>query len=560
MTRNQKNNQKATRSNTMPTWLSSLKDSITDHGATLIVFAVWFVVLLSLSFVKVVTASNLVTFPIDEYEVGQISDRTVIAERSLPKDDQYPFEIVRGEKIIKKGFPITEDMFNKVARMSAAPAYIDYRNFCNDLLYFMLLSALLFYLYSRGFFDRELQLKDSIFMAACSLLVYGMSAFGFRYHIFSYEFALPVILPATFTAILVTILFNQRTAVYYCFILFFMILSATDYVLVPAVFELCSCLAAVRIVRKLQRRYDMVIAALLISVLDAVFMLVLHIIFNNDANRVFGCIAGVAFNGFISGILALGFITPLETVLNTASIFRLMDLSDQNSPILRRLLLKAPGTYNHSMMVATLAESACSEIGANALLARVGAYYHDIGKMDQAEYFVENQAGENKHDDLDNPRMSLTVIRSHVRKGVEKAHQLHLPQEVIDIIAEHHGNSVVSYFYNEAKKLDENVTPEEYSYIGNPPHSKEAAVVMLADTVEAACRTLDHPSVSRLEKFIHTLVMSKVEHGQLERSKLSFGEVTAIEASFVTILAGYYHTRIEYPDQKDPDAAEKSEV
>jgi len=554
MTKKQKNKPQV-----QPDWLFSLKQSISEQGPNLIVVGTWFLVLLILSFVKVSTATKLMSFPVDEYEVGQISDRTVVAERSLPKDEQYPFEIIRGEKIIKKGFPITEEQFTRIAKLAAAPAYIDYRSFCNDMLFFMLLTSLLFYLYSRGFFERDLKLKESIFMACCSLLVYGMSAFGFRYNIFSYGFALPVILPATFTAILVTILFNQRAAVYYCFVLFFLILSATDYALVPSIFELCSCLAAVRIVRNLQRRTDMVIAALLIAVLDAVFMLVLHIIFNNDANRVFGCIAGVAFNGFISGILALGFITPLETLLNTASIFRLMDLSDQNSPILRRLLLKAPGTYNHSMMVATLAESACTEIGANALLARVGAYYHDIGKMDQAEYFVENQAGENKHDDLDNPRLSLSVIRSHVKKGVEKAHQLHLPQEVIDIIAEHHGNSVVSYFYNEAKKLDENVRPEDYSYIGNPPHSREAAVVMLADTVEAACRTLDHPSVSRLEKFIHTLVMGKIEHGQLERAKLSFGELTAIEASFVAILAGYYHTRIEYPDQKDPDAADNGE-
>ncbi len=548
MTKKQKNKRHT------PGWMYSLSQSVKDHGPTLIVFAVWFVILLGMAFIKVSTASNLVSFPVDDYEVGQISDRAVIAERSLPKDEQFPFEIVRGERIIKKGFPITEAQLEKVRKISAAPAYIDYRRFCNDLLYYMLLASLLFYLYSRGFFEHELMVREAIFMSCCSLLVYGLTVFGFRLTVFSYDFALPVILPATFTAILVTVLFNQRMAVYYSFCLFFLILNATDYAFVPALFELCSCLASVRIVRKLQRRYDMVIAALMIAVLDAVFMLVLHIIFNNDANRVFGCIAGVAFNGFISGILALGFITPLETLLNTASIFRLMDLSDQNTPILRRLLLKAPGTYNHSMMVATLAESACAEIGANALLARVGAYYHDIGKMDQAEYFVENQTGENKHVELDNPRLSLSVIRSHVKRGVEKAHQLHLPQEVIDIIAEHHGNSVVAYFYNEAKKLDENVTPEEYSYIGNPPHSKEAAVVMLADTVEAACRTLDHPSVSRLEKFIHQLVMGKIEHGQMERANLSFGELTAIEASFVTILAGYYHTRIEYPDQKDPDA------
>ena len=187
------------------------------------------------------------------------------------------------------------------------------------------------------------------------------------------------------------------------------------------------------------------------------------------------------------------------------------------------------------------------------MLARVGAYYHDLGKMDQAEYFVENQSGDNKHAEMNNPRLSVSVIKSHVKKGVEKAHHLRLPQEVIDIIAQHHGNSVISYFYSEAKKKDEQAPEEEYSYIGNPPESKEAAVVMLADTVEAACRTLVQPSTSRLEKFIHQLIMSKTEHGQLDNADLTFRELTIIEESFVSILAGYYHTRIEYPDQKDPD-------
>ena len=260
----------------------------------------------------------------------------------------------------------------------------------------------------------------------------------------------------------------------------------------------------------------------------------------------------IALNGFLSGILALGFLTPLEILLNTASVFRLMDLSDLNNPVMRKMLLTASGTYNHSMMVATLAENACRAIHANSLLARVGAYYHDLGKMEQSEYFVENQTDGNKHDEI-NPRLSASVIKSHVKRGVEKARQLRLPPEVIDIIAEHHGNSLISYFYNEAKKQDDSILPEEFSYIGNPPSSKESAVVMLADTVEAACRTLKNPSVSRLEKFIHELIMTKFTHRQLDNSDLSFKDLAVIEDSFVQILAGYYHSRIEYPNQKDPD-------
>jgi putative nucleotidyltransferase with HDIG domain len=206
----------------------------------------------------------------------------------------------------------------------------------------------------------------------------------------------------------------------------------------------------------------------------------------------------------------------------------------------------APGTYSHSVMVANLAESACQEIGANALLARVGAYYHDIGKMEQPDYFVENQTIYNKHDDIA-PRLSATVIRSHVKLGLEKARSLGLPQEVMDIIAEHHGNSVISWFYHEALKREAQVNMEDFTYPGRPPRSRESAVVMLADVTEAAVRTLKKPNASKLEKFIQELIMSKVEHGQLTESELTFRDLETIKNAFVRVLAGYYHSRIEYP-------------
>ena len=291
--------------------------------------------------------------------------------------------------------------------------------------------------------------------------------------------------------------------------------------------------------------------------LAVVFIVVLKVIFNGDFNDSIFLFPSIAFNGFISGILVLGFITPLESIMNTASVFRLMDLSDQNAPILKDLLIQASGTYSHSMMVAQLAENACRKIGANPLLARVGAYYHDIGKMDQPEYFVENQAdGENKHDDI-NPSLSASVIKSHVKRGVEKAHQLRLPQQIVDIIAEHHGNSVLQFFYAKAKEKDDSVQPEDFAYPGNPPTTVESAVVMIADTVESACRTLDKPSVSRLDKFIQTLIQGKIDNHQLDNCRLTFGDLTKIREAFVQILAGYYHSRIKYPNQKDPDAADR---
>jgi putative nucleotidyltransferase with HDIG domain len=255
-------------------------------------------------------------------------------------------------------------------------------------------------------------------------------------------------------------------------------------------------------------------------------------------------------NGIICGMLTLGFLPPLEHALNAVTSFRLMELSDLNAPVLRKLFTTAPGTYSHSLMVANLAEQACQDIGANALLARVGAYYHDIGKMDNPDYFVENQTDHNRHDELA-PRLSATIIRSHVKLGVEKAYSLGLPRDVISIIAEHHGNSVISWFYNKASEQEELVNTEDFAYPGVPPYSQESAVVMLADVSEAAVRTLDKPNAVKIEKFIQQLFESKVEHGQLENSDLSFRDLETIKKAFVKVLAGYYHSRIEYPKQKE---------
>ena len=532
-----------------------------DNKKPLFVFAGFFIVMLIALFFNVTAAETVLSFNIFDYEPGQVSDINVIADRDVFNADNT-IAVEKGERLIRKGFVITEQSFDKLKKLAEAPEYFDSRAYLNSIVYFLFVSLLAFFLFSERLLGRKCRLRELIFLCSAFLITYCLVCICQRSVTFSSPYMLPVVIPASFFAILITVLFGQLSAVYFSFITFFAVLEAASYQLVPALFMLCSCIVAIRIVRNIHKRFDLVVASLAQAGINVIIMGLEFLVFTEPAVSLVKSLSGVAFNGFISSILALGFLTPLESLLNTASVFRLMDLSDLNSPIMRKLLITAPGTYNHSMMVATLAENACTEIGANPLLARVGAYYHDLGKMDSPEYFVENQSGDNKHDEINNPRLSVSVIRSHVKKGVEKAHQLHLPDEVIDIIAEHHGNSLISYFYNEALKLDEQTSPEEYSYIGTPPTSREAAVVMLADTVEAACRTLERPSVSRLEKFIHTLVMAKYEHRQLDRSNLTFKDLNVIEAAFVTVLAASYHSRIEYPDQKDPDEADavKTEV
>lgn len=524
----------------------------------LLLFVLGFLAVTAVVYFDASTTETVASYTLEEYEIGQIADKTIFATKSMSADEQYPVAIEEGEKIIRKGFPIGEEDYLKLKKMAESPAYIDYRVFADRVLFLMLIAALWWLLFSPVLLGRSVQFKELMLEALLFLIVYAAASLGSKAPVFQGMYRLPVLIPGALSAFLVAILFGQISALYFSLLLSFGVLAAAGFQLVPAIFTLASALTAARIVRLSERRIDLVFASLVLALLNIVYITVLKVIFNDNFADIVFVFAGLAFNGFISGILVLGLLTPLETLLNTASVFRLMDLSDLNTPVMRRMLLTASGTYNHSMLVGTLAESACKAIGANALLARVGAYYHDLGKMDQPEYFVENQTdGENKHDDI-NPSLSASVIKSHVKRGVEKAHQLRLPQQIIDIIAEHHGNSVLQFFYAKAKEKDSSVSPEDFAYPGNPPTSVESAVVMIADTVESACRTLDKPSVSRLDKFIQSLIQGKIDTHQLDNCQLTFGELTKIREAFVQILAGYYHSRIKYPNQKDPDSADQT--
>lgn len=536
--------------------LKSVGEYIRKNYPFLILFFAGLLAVSALNFVKISTAQTIANFSLGDFEIGQIADRTIIADRSLPPDNVDPVYVTKGEKIIRKGFPITEEGFSKLRKMSASPLYIDYRAFANSELYLLLLSIMWYLLFTFISVNRKLSFKEPLLQVIFFLAVYAVTAFCGKLPLFSSPYSICVAIPSALFIMIVTILYGNLSALLLSIVMSIGVLCATNWQIPTFLMTLASSLTAAAIVRKIERRLDLVFAGLMIAIFNIVFVLLFSVIFNETFDDIPKLMIGLAINGFLSGILTLGFLTPLEIILNTASVFRLMDLSDNNTPIFKQMQIQTNGTYNHSMMVAQLAEAGCREIGANSLLARVGAYYHDIGKMDQSEYFVENQVNgmENKHNDL-NPTLSASVIKSHVRKGVEKARQLHLPQAVIDIISEHHGNSIITYFYNSAKEKDPSLDEDDFRYPGIPPTTKESAVVMLADTVEAACHTLENPTSQRLDKFITMLINQKVENKQLDNCDLTFRDISKIKAAFVNLLTGYYHNRIKYQNQQDPDEA-----
>lgn len=253
----------------------------------------------------------------------------------------------------------------------------------------------------------------------------------------------------------------------------------------------------------------------------------------------------------VAGLLMTALLPFMERWFGIETDISLLELSDPSKPLLRQLVQRAPGTYNHSISVASIAETAAEAIGANGLLCRVGAYYHDIGKMRKPEYFVENQvAGENRHDELV-PTMSTLVIISHVKDGAEMARQHHLPQRIIELIEQHHGTTVVEYFYlRAAEKSGEAAELDDFSfrYPGPRPQSAEAAVLMLADSVEGATRTLREPAPSRIESLVHSITRKKLDDGQFDECSLTLQQIRIIESSLIKSLNAMYHARVRYPE------------
>jgi putative nucleotidyltransferase with HDIG domain len=256
------------------------------------------------------------------------------------------------------------------------------------------------------------------------------------------------------------------------------------------------------------------------------------------------------FNAIMSPVIAYGLLIFYERVFKITTDLTLLELSDFNHPLLKELSSKAPGTFHHSIIMGNLCEAASESIGANQILARVGCYYHDIGKLLKPQYFIENQLDQNnKHNDL-NPNMSTKIIISHVKDGIELAKKHKLPTKIINFIPMHHGTTLVSYFYDKAKNASkEEIKDYNYRYPGPKPQTKETGIVMLADAIEASTRTIEDPSPQKLENKIREVIRNRFMEGELDECDLTLKDLTKIKESFLKILLGIHHHRIKYPDK-----------
>lgn len=458
-------------------------------------------------------------------------------------------KLVKGERIVKAGAVVSEQDMLKLTALGEYSTTVSLNSFIGTGFFLLILYLLAYFLFLPPFAQKRPERKQIYLILGIATGYLILAVIFVRVPTIPSFFPLSLLLPTALSSMLIAILVSQRSAISFSLLISLLLLPITKMEVYATLLAFLSGFSGALIVSGAKKRIDLIRASMVLSLMNGGIMMVLGILRNYDFSLVLISTGWAMLNGIICAILNLGILPFLEHLLNTATPFRLIELSDLNSPILKRMLSLAPGTYQHSVAVANLAESACREIGADPLLARIGAYYHDIGKIDQAEYFVENQTIENKHDEL-KPSLSVSVIKSHVKIGYEKGKELGLPQEILDIITQHHGSGLISYFYVQAIKAkeDKSVTPEDYSYSGTPPVSKEAAVIMLADGVEAASRTLKKTSVAKLEKFVWDMILDKFTSGQMNNCDITFRNLETIKRAFVHILAGHFHSRIEYPE------------
>ena len=402
------------------------------------------------------------------------------------------------------------------------------------------LALFLYFVKPNIFFDNTKLLMIASILILQMILTYLIL---FRWQLSEY------LIPVTIASMLLTILLDLEVGLVFTFTLGILlgVVSYFDFKLafITIVAGSLACFS----VKEVAHRYRFYRPMLYVSFAYVVFIYFSESLKLSPSGAILSLCGYGLFNGFISTILTIGLLPIFESVFDVTTDITLLELSDLNHPLLKRLSLEAPGTYHHSIIVGNLAEAGAKAIGANTLLARVGAYYHDIGKVEKPEYFVENQMGaKSKHEKL-TPSMSALILESHVKEGVEMAQEVNLPQAVIDFIRQHHGTTVMSYFYNKALEQGAGQDlKDEYRYPGPKPHSKETAIVMLADAVEAASRVLEDPKPSRIKSLIKKIIDSKLAAGELSDSDLTFKELSAIQQAFLPVLISIFHPRVEYPE------------
>ncbi len=468
----------------------------------------------------------------------------------------------RGQTLVREGDTITTEAVEKINIVNTHTAARNINYILGilliQLMFLMIFGYLILFSYESILPDRKSAIM--IFSLIVIFIVYTFfvtRATGDGHG----KLIIALLLPISFITMMIAILNSLYIAMIVGLYVIFFAFAISGESSTTLIISFSSAFMGAFMARDVDKRSGFLRTGLVIGLVNAIiviaFWLMGEFVFTDMISNLQLAIA----NGLICSILVLGFFPLYEALFGVTTNFKLLELSDLNAPIFKKMLIKAPGTYNHSLMVGNMAEAACQDIGANHLLARVGGYYHDIGKIPDSGMYIENKITDPRAKTM-TPTEYAKLIISHVQKGAEKAVRDNLPQSVITFIQEHHGRSTMTYFYHQAleraesQKEAEEIKKSDFQYPGPSPHSREAAIVMLADAVEAASRSINEPTYEKLEGLVKKITYNKLNEGELEDSNLTMSDLNRVQKAFLRILFGMFHTRIEYPSKQDVEDLE----
>ncbi|GIO23100.1 HD family phosphohydrolase [Oceanobacillus sp. J11TS1] len=467
-----------------------------------------------------------------------------------------PVIIRAGETIVREGQTITNEIYEQLELVGV----LSQEGNIYPILALVLLSAIIAYFFGLECLQIAKNKEWSVLPIVAAVLLSALAIFLMKVgSVFFDQFnALYLLTPIAAITIVLKLLLNERSAIrlgiLYAVLAAFMFNNHIAGMLhvEAAIYFLFSQLAAIVLMKKLSDRFVILKTAIGLMIIHSA-VIILFIFLSFEKYTWFDVFSSVGLGvaaAFLSAIMAIGLLPLFESFLGILTDMKLLQLSNPNQPLLKKLLVEAPGTYHHSVMVANISETACEAVGANGLLARVGAYYHDIGKTVRPGFFIENQMpNKNPHDVLP-PKQSADIIIRHTTDGANllKAHKM--PKEIIDIAKQHHSNSLVKFFYVKAKELNSEAEEADFRYPGPKPETKETAIICICDSVEPAVRSIQDPTPEKIDSIVSSIINSKISDGQLDNSPLTLKELKIIQHTICDALKGIFHSRIQYPKEE----------
>ena len=456
-------------------------------------------------------------------------------EENLRSLQDKEVKIYKGDIIVKKGDTIDSDAYTKLEKLNMIRKDDKVRKTVGLAVTFIMIAAL-FYFILKKYSEKEVE-SNAFYPSIITIIITN----GLYIIFFHSEYSI-YLLPFAMIPIMLTVLGNKIYALTFTFFNMMILSRDESWFLVT----LAVSVVAIYKADKLTNRTNIVKLGIFLGVFQALLTLSYGLVNQLEFISLMFMIIFSVFSGIFTGMLSLALLPYLENTFDILTDIKLLELSDFSHTLLKQLLLVAPGTFHHSIMVGALAESGAEAVGANATFARIASYYHDIGKMKLPTFFVENQkGGENPHDKI-KASLSALIITSHTKDGYILGKQNKLPREILDVILEHHGTTLVQYFYYKALENGENVLESDFRYSGPKPRTKESAIILLADTIEAAVRSSEDKSREGLENLIRYLIRYKIDDNQLSDADLTLGEIEKVTQAFLNTLQGAYHERIKY--------------